>query len=99
MKKIKKMLSNFYVGLKKQIFKPGRGVLKVLLIIVAVLIALAMGAGLILGCVVAVLSIPALILMFAFNWVVPAFGGPALTFKMAMGLMILIALVTGFLRK
>jgi len=38
-------------------------------------------------------GIPALVLYLAFNWVVPAFGGPAIGYWTAVGLTILIPIV------
>jgi len=104
MKKIKKMLSKlkgliskFYGGLKERIFQPGRGILTVLGIILAVILLIVLVVCMVLGCVggilYAVLKLFAWILMIAFNAVVPAFGGPEVTLKQSMGILVLVIIL------
>lgn len=98
---MKKKLLSLYRGLKKWIFRPGRGVLLAIVIILAAIIADTILTGIVLGClgtiIVGVASIPAVLLMFAFNLVVPACGGPVITFKISVGLVILAVILIGFL--
>jgi len=98
---MKKKLLSLYRGLKKWVFVPGRSILLVIAIIIAAIIALTVVVGIVLGCfgsiIVGVASIPAVLLMFAFNLVVPACGGPAITFKISVGLIILAGILIGFL--
>lgn len=99
---LRKKLSSLYCGLKKWIFRPGRGVLLVIACILATIIVATVLVGIVVGCfgsiIIGVASIPALLLMFAFNWIVPAAGGPAITFKMSIGVVVLAAILICFLR-
>ena len=101
LKKLRGMWSSFYQGLKKWVFAPGRGVLVLAIYIILAIIAIAAVVCMALGClgsaIFAVLSLPALLLWLGFNWVVPALGGPAITFKMAIGFVLLAAVALGIL--
>ena len=60
------------------------------LIIAGIIIAVAALIGCVGGIVV---GLPALVIYLAFNWVVPAFGGPAISYKVAIGLVFLLSIV------
>ena len=100
--KFKKKLANLYCGLKKWIFRPGRGILKVLAIVIAAILVAAIVVGICLGCagslIALVVGLPALLFMLAFNCIVPSCGGPALTFKMSIGIIILAGIAINFLQ-
>lgn len=68
-----------------------------IIVIIAILITSVI-LGLIFGCAKTMLCIPVWILMYAFNAIVPAFGGPTLTFKMASGALILIIIAVSIIR-
>lgn len=101
MSKLKEKLSSLYSGLKEWIFTPGRDLLIIIAIIIAVIIVVVVAVGIILGClgsiIIAAASLPALLLMWAFNWVIPVFGGPTLTFKTSVGLVLLTGIALGLL--
>jgi len=64
--------------------------------VIAIIIATALIVGLVAGIII---SIPSLLLWLAWNWVVPVFGGPAIGFWTAVGIFILVAIVSGLVRK
>lgn len=65
------------------------GMLLVMLLI-SLIIAAALGLT---------LFLPAFILWLAWNWVIPVFGGPAIGYWVAVGLVILLGIVGSFFRK
>jgi len=83
-------LSNYRDMFTNWIATTGLGVFWIVLIILAVVTGITALLGLVLGTVV---GIPALVLYLAFNWVVPAFGGPVIGYWTAVGLIILIPIV------
>lgn len=101
MKKLKKKLSNLYSALANWIFVPGRSTLLVIGIILAVIIVVMVLVGICLGClgslIFAIVSLPALLLMLGFNWVVPIFGGPTITFRAAIGFILLTCIMIGII--
>lgn len=88
--KIKNKLSRYHNVFMNWVRTAGLGAFWVTLIVMAVIIGIVALLGLVVGIV---LGIPALILYLAFNWVVPAFGGPAIGYWTAVGLIILIPIV------
>jgi hypothetical protein len=75
----------------------GVKMIKTILWIIAIILIIAI--GLVLGCAGGVLSIPVLIIQAGLNWIVPALGGPTFTFKMTLGLIIVVGLIAVILGK
>jgi len=92
--KIKNKLSSYCCVFTNWIARTGLGVFWIALIVLAVVIGIATLLGLIIGLVV---GIPALILYLAFNAVVPVFGGPAIGYWTAVGIVILLPIVARLL--
>ena len=87
---LKKSLGHYWKSFWRWIETCGLGIFWVVLIIVGILIALAAFLGCVGGIII---GLPALVIYLAFNWVVPAFGGPAISYKVAVGILILIPIV------
>jgi len=88
--KTKKMLGNYRDVFTNWIATTGSGMFWIILIIFAITVAFVVLLGLTIGIVI---GIPASILYLAFNWAVPAFGGPTISYRTAVGLLILIPIV------
>ena len=89
--KIKNKLGKYYNMLMDWIQTSGLGIVWIVLIVMAVIVGVIALVGLTIGIVV---GIPALTLYLAFNWVVPAFGGPVIGYWTAVGLIILISMIS-----
>ena len=88
--KIKNKLSHYYNVFLDWICTSGLSVFCIVLIVAAVIIGIAALLGLTIGLIV---GIPALILYLAFNAVVPVFGGPAIGYWTAVGIVVLLPIV------
>lgn len=87
---LKKSLSHYWKTFWRWARNTGYGVFWIGLIIAGVIIAIAALLGCVGGIVV---GLPALVIYLAFNWVVPAFGGPTITYKVAVGLFFLLVIL------
>ena len=88
--KIKKKLSYYSDVFKDWVRTSGLCGFWIALIVMGVIVAIIALLGLVVGIAI---GIPALILYLALNWVVPAFGGPVISYWTAAGLVILIPIV------
>lgn len=68
-------------------------------IILLLMLAIVIVAGLVATILGISIGVPALFLYLAWNWVIPVFGGPVIGYKTAIGLIILIAIVYNLLRR
>jgi len=97
---LRKYCKQYGVGYARRILRSildsGVGIFWIILTIIAVAIVIALIVGLAAGIIV---GIPSLLLWLAWNWVVPVFGGPAIGFWTAVGIFILVAIVSGLVHK
>ncbi len=93
---IKRNLAHYWNSFWFWLSTSGFGIFWIGLIVVGVILVIAALLGCVGGIVV---GFPALVIYFAFNWVVSEFGGPAITFKMAIGLFILLSIMFAFLHR
>lgn len=88
--KIKDKLSNYRDAFIDWIVRSDWGIFWIVLVILAVVTGVIVLVGLTIGMAV---GIPALVLYLAFNAVVPVFGGPAIGYWTAVGIVILLPVI------
>lgn len=87
---------NYFRNILRRITRSGLGLVWVILAIAVLITGIAVLVGIVLGLA---LGVPALALYLAWNWAVPAFGRPVIGFWTAVGLVILLGIVSGLIRK
>jgi hypothetical protein len=87
---------NYFRNILRRITRSGLELVWIILAIAERITGVAVLVGIGLGLA---LGIPALALYLAWNWAVPVFGGPAIGYWTAVGLIILLGIVGGLIRK
>jgi len=87
---------NYFRNILRRITRSGLGLVWVVLAIAGLITGITMLVGIVLGIAI---GLPALVLLLAWNWVVPVFGGPTIGYWTAVGLVILLGIVGGLTHK
>ena len=87
---------NYFRNILRRITRSGLGLVWVVLAIAGLITGITMLAGIVLGIAI---GLPALVLLLAWNWVVPVLGGPTIGYWTAVGLVILLGIVGGLTHK
>jgi len=91
---------NYFRNILRRITRSGLGLVWVVLAIAGLITGITMLAGIVLGIAIGIaIGLPALVLLLAWNWVVPVLGGPTIGYWTAVGLVILLGIVGGLIHK
>ena len=90
------ILTSILQKLKNWLSTTDLGIVWIVLIILGIIVGILLLCWLILGIVI---GIPALVLLLAWNWVIPVFGGPSICYWTAVGLVILIEIIYGIIHR